>query len=59
MNKTTDKYLEKTNIATWNVQGKLCEDLYQHRLVEDMVKRKVQIACLQETHWKEEETKNT
>ena len=56
MTTITDKYLRKTNIATWNLKGKLSYAVYQQKLVEDMKLRKIDIACLQETRWNEDAT---
>ena len=49
-----DKDLRKTNIATWNLNGKLSNTIQQERLVKDMKSRKVDIGCLQETRWNED-----
>ena len=54
MTTITDKYLRKTNIATWNLKGKLSYAVYQQKLVEDMKLRKIDIACLQETRYNED-----
>ena len=40
-----------TRIATWNLQGKLSDEVRQKDLFEDMRERKIGIAGLQETLW--------
>ena len=54
MSTLKDKHLTKTNIATWNLKGKLHNAIYQERLVKDMKLRKIGIGCLQETRWHED-----
>ena len=54
MSTLKDKHLTKTNIATWNLKGKLHNAIYQGRLVKDMKLRKFGMGCLQETRWHED-----
>ena len=43
---------KETRIATWNIHGKLEQPIQQEILAIDMIGRKIDIACLQETRWK-------
>ncbi len=42
-----------TNLATWNVQGHLKDNVRQGELARDMMERKISIAGIQETRWTE------
>ena len=48
----TPKEIGKIRIATWNLNGKL--KTQKGQLVEDLKRRRIDIACLQETHYKNE-----
>ena len=45
---------KETKIATWNLHGKLEQQIQRELLVGDMKTRKIDIACLQETRWRED-----
>ena len=38
-----------TKIATWNLHGKLVDTLHQELLERDLIKKGINICCLQET----------
>ena len=45
-----------TNLATWNVHGHIKEKVRREELAQDMMERKISIAGIQETRWKENAT---
>ena len=47
--KKETKTMLDTKIATWNIHGKLADNLHQELLERDMITKSIDICCIQET----------